>query len=599
MQSQTNTPHITAVDLETVSERLHVDARALAKKLHEPVGGTSMPLDLEALCAVVEPAAASVQQVGPFEYQTAFAHPSTEQIKPARSPFQTGTQWGSFTPQHKPARKLTRWWLHDTKQKESHAECHGILIERTKEEIIGMKKGSGRFSSKETERSPLLSKWKHQFTKSTPHVVPQEHPITAYLMPLEEGRTIMAVVEESTPLVSARLTPMIMPDEIKSVEVRIREDESHQPRLYLVLEFARPLVGWLILITGVTCMAAVGPLIKIMSREQVSGFIVGSWNAQGLFMLFGLSSLIQGEIGPREIAYLKSSFGFLLLTMAGVISGLGSGAWTLSFVHTSVPQSYLFNSFHPTLIIAWRMLCNRHVLRQEQFGVLLGLGGAALSVLDGGGGDNVVLGDLLAFISSVSLCFYLLASKKARSHLPLMLNLTFVTFFSAASQSIVAHLLTPGGLTFDNHPVTGIFGWCTWEHFGLWMVINIITGIGQAGYIGALRYLNPVVVSVCMTTEPATATLFAMLLLGEGVPKMYTLIGGFFIICSSIIVSIYSTHSKDNVELDVTIDTTDLGTMEKPLTSPIKLAQKSPQLPDIKLSGKQRERVASGPMCPA
>ena len=596
MQSQTGTPHITAVDLETVSERLHVDARALARKLHEPVGGTSVPLDLEALSAVVEPTSDTSEG---YEYHApTLAHPSTEQIRPTRSPFHTST-WGPLTPQHQPARKLTRWWLPEIKHhKESQVECHGIVIERTREEVVGMRRGSGRFSSREAEEeTPLLKRWTHQFKTATPHFsVSQPHPITAYLMPLEEGRTMMAVIEESTPLVSARLAPMVMPDEIKSIEVRIREDEAHQPRLYLVLEFARPLIGWLILLTGVTCMAAVGPLIKMMSREQVSGFIVGSWNAQGLFMLFGLSTLAQGELGPREIAYLKSSSGFLLLTMAGVISGLGSGAWTLSFIHTSVPQSYLFNSFHPTLIIAWRMMCNRHVMRQEQFGVLLGLGGAAMSVLDGGGGDNVALGDLLAFISSVSLCFYLLASKKARSHLPLMLNLTFVTFFSALSQSIVAHILTPGGLTFDNNPITGIFGWCTWEHFGLWMVINIITGIGQAGYIGALRYLNPVVVSVCMTTEPVTATLFAMLLLGEGIPKSYTLLGGCLILCSSIIVSVFSTHSKENVELDVTADTTDLGLMEKPLTSPIRLAQKSPQLPDVI---EVRQRGESNPMCPA
>ena len=220
-------------------------------------------------------------------------------------------------------------------------------------------------------------------------------------------------------------------------------------------------------------------------------------------------------------------------------------------MYTSVSQSYLFNSFHPSLIIGWRLLSGAKVIRAEKLGVAAGLLGASLSVLDGNGGTNVPLGDVLAFLSSASLCFYLLASKKARNHLPLMLNLTFVTLFSATSQFIVANKTTPGGMTWDTNPVTGVFGWYHPQHFNLWIGITLVTGIGQAGYIGALRYLNPVVVSICMTTEPATATLFAVLLLGEGLPASFTIVGGVLIVLSSILVSVFSVHSKENVEFEV------------------------------------------------
>eukprot|EP01063_Lacrimia_lanifica_P026097 TRINITY_DN3460_c1_g3_i1.p1 TRINITY_DN3460_c1_g3~~TRINITY_DN3460_c1_g3_i1.p1 ORF type:complete len:616 (+),score=184.87 TRINITY_DN3460_c1_g3_i1:74-1849(+) len=541
-------PH--AVELEGLCEVLHVDAAAMARALQQPRGGTLVDVDahaLEAVMAQEAPAPAPARRRGaPAAQWLAFS----EQMRPRAAPLITLTpEFKSMTPPP----GMRAGVLAGRYAAPAAGVLRATVLSRTTDEVKALRKRilSGEIDAY-GERRPLLGARRRVFQIPRSPVGVRDHPepLSALLLPIDAESSILVV--EPTPAASAR-PHHLLPDPIKTIAVKVTEDDAHHVKVSFLIEFARPFMGWAILIVGVVSMAAIGPVIKLMTRHGVSGFLVGCWNAQGLFMMFSTAALLEG-VSPRDVAYLKTRFGFLLLAAAGTISGLGSGCWTLSFSWTSVPQSYLFNSFHPTLIIAWRLTRGYSVIPAEKVGVVCGLLGASLSLMDGGGGPAVPFGDLLAFMSSISLCFYLLASKKARSHLSLMVNLSCVTFFSALSQSLVACFLNPGGLTFDAHPLTGVFGWWQPVHFYLWLGITLVTGIGQAGYIGALKYLNPVIVSICMTTEPATATLFAMLLLREGLPSGFTIAGGLIIIAASVMVSYYSKHSKENVELEVELE---------------------------------------------
>jgi len=388
----------------------------------------------------------------------------------------------------------------------------------------------------------------------------------AFIIPSgTEGMSLVAVPqhEERVPLKKRLRLPKI-PPEVQSVELVTRV-EWHESRVYVIVKYARPLFGWMVLLAGVTMMATVGPIsaeiLKIqVNGRSISGFMLGSWNAQGLVLCFFSWSVISWLMGDWTEAthrYFFSLKGMSLMMAAGIISGAGSGCWTLSFTQTTVEQSYLFNSFHPTLIILCRLLTLQPIYIGETLGLALGLMGAAVSAFTPDDNHSSKLfGDALAFMSSISLCFYLLFSKRLRPHLPLPAMLTIVCFFSAVTQTCMAlaveHEITP-----DRHPTHGIFGYLNGVYLHWWLFMLLVTAVGQAGYIGALKYLTPVVVSISMTTEPVMAMVIGNLLshfLHQPVewPTPLSLSGGLLIVLGSMVVSYFSRHSADGVEVDVT-----------------------------------------------
>eukprot|EP00667_Euglena_gracilis_P003657 EG_transcript_3668 len=390
---------------------------------------------------------------------------------------------------------------------------------------------------------------------------------SAYIIPgASDGVSLVAVPElpEPVPLKKRLRLPKI-PPEIHSVEVvQHVEPETQLPKVYLVVKFARPFFGWFVLITGVTMMATVGPISdEILQLEvggqSVSGFLLGSWNAQGLtlgFFLCAVVSWLMGDWMESTYRYFFSLKGLTLMMASGVISGAGSGCWTLSFTQTSVEQSYLFNSFHPTLIILCRLLALQPVFIGEGVGLALGLVGASVSAFTPDDKHtNKLFGDALAFVSSVTLCFYLLFSKRVRPHVPLPAMLTVVCFFSAVTQTFMA-LAMDRTLTLDKHPTHGVFGYRHPTYFRWWLFMLLVTGVGQAGYIGALKYLNPVVISICMTSEPVMAMFIGNFLaycLHQEIdwPTRLSLAGGLLIVLGSVVVSYFSRNHEDGVEVDV------------------------------------------------
>ena len=373
-----------------------------------------------------------------------------------------------------------------------------------------------------------------------------------------------------------------IPAEIQKVELVQKYDEaSNREKLYMVVDFARPMFGWLILLLGVTMMATVGPVSdQILSLkvdgQGVPGFLLGCWNAQGLVCCFAFCAMLGyclGDWSEATSRYFFSLKGMSLMVISGIISGAGSGCWTLSFKYTSVEQSYLFNSFHPTLIIMCRLLALKPVFIGEGVGLLLGLVGASVTAFTPDTAhENKLFGDACSFCSSISLCFYLIASKKVRSHVPLAAMLTIVCLFSAITQSVMAWAVQDH-ITLDQHPTHGIFGYMHPTYLRWWTFMLLVTAVGQAGYIGSLKYLNPVVVSICMTMEPVMAIFIQnainMFLLQDlEWPTRLGALGGLMIVLGSAVVSYISRHHADGQEVDVTEESETIAFVEKPATSP-------------------------------
>eukprot|EP01062_Namystynia_karyoxenos_P052504 TRINITY_DN4209_c1_g2_i1.p1 TRINITY_DN4209_c1_g2~~TRINITY_DN4209_c1_g2_i1.p1 ORF type:complete len:712 (+),score=154.66 TRINITY_DN4209_c1_g2_i1:79-2136(+) len=606
------------LDLEAVSERLHVDPRVLARHMHPhhedadgapakeevfPALSVQMLNDLMDGKSVILPGRKTVivqdsPAARPGKYaQTTRVLPKQDRAK--------GEGWAGAEghlplrtpqPQHWRVRK---WWetRRDQRKAEQAHHVHGVLLRaephRAPDAGTPLMPSASLRPILSTPAHPYSSEMqRYEFSSQAPKGVVNDAdvmPIKAVVMPIkhadgrDHGERLLAVpmpdADDDAKSIAGSIAAGVlmstrmrgrMPDEIAEVEVKIEADRDLGDRIYLIVHFARPFIGWAALSVGVLGQAMQGPVIKMINAnpvgEPVNGFLLGAWNAQGLCILFTLWSVISvlnGDFGPRERAYLFSLFGFSLVALSGIISGLGSGAWTEAFALTSVPQGYLFNSFHPTLIILWRMLLCKSVLCMEKVGIVVGLVGASLSMMDKGpassGAADIPQGDMLAFCSSLSLCFYLLASKKVRPHLPLNVNLAVVTLFSALSQLVLASVFVPGGISINFDQNIGMFGYVASIRWREWMLLNGVGCVAQAGYIGALKYLNPVVVSICMTCEPVMATWITYVILGQSLTEqgvgIYTVSGGFAIIAGSLVVSYYSKHHKEGVEIDVQADT--------------------------------------------
>ena len=72
-----------------------------------------------------------------------------------------------------------------------------------------------------------------------------------------------------------------------------------------------------------------------------------------------------GDWTPATWRYLGSVKCWVLLSLSGLVSGCGSGCWTLSFSYTTVAHSYLFNRFSFSIPI-WNLSTNETSVTGER-----------------------------------------------------------------------------------------------------------------------------------------------------------------------------------------------------------------------------------------
>jgi len=168
-----------------------------------------------------------------------------------------------------------------------------------------------------------------------------------------------------------------------------------------------------------------------------------------------------------------------------------------------------------------------------------------------------MMGNALAFFSSFGIAAYLMIAQRLRSKLDAFVFMFLL--FVAVSIYICLYIVLFSGEQWElsMHPHIGLIGWMqpTMDRLPLELYLAIICNIaGTTGYVIALKYFDPVVVSMVMLSEPAVAALQSFAAGVAPLPGLQTWIGDAVVVVGSVMVISSGVQKSDATKKDKSED---------------------------------------------
>jgi len=288
-----------------------------------------------------------------------------------------------------------------------------------------------------------------------------------------------------------------------------------------------PLV-WGLLVAGVLGVSSAGAILSHV--DSVPPLMRASWRLQITVLMllpFAIWQFKQMDVTSRE--RLKERRTILIIIGSGVALAAHFGTWVTSLDHTSLAHSLLFVTSHPIIIVAGTALLVRRPHRLETAGAIIGLIGAAITLLDAKDGGEVTLwGDFLAFAGAVTVVGYIVAGRILREWMPVFVYAVPVTLLGGL-------LLIPVSIFMGEE--TAALGWIESELLGWFLLLAFLAGIvGHTGLNACLRWLAPLTISFAVTLEPIIGAFIGWFFFNEDVPGKWTWLGGLILIIGIMFV---------------------------------------------------------------
>jgi drug/metabolite transporter (DMT)-like permease len=285
---------------------------------------------------------------------------------------------------------------------------------------------------------------------------------------------------------------------------------------------------WGLLVAGVLGVSSAGAILSHV--DSVPPLMRASWRLQITVLMllpFAIWQFKQMDVSSRE--RLKERRTILIILGSGVALAAHFGTWVTSLDHTSLAHSLLFVTSHPIIIVAGTALLVRRPHRLETAGAIIGLIGAAITLLDAKDGGEVTLwGDFLAFAGAVTVVGYIVAGRILREWMPVFVYAVPVTLLGGL-------LLIPVSIIMGEE--TAALGWIESELLGWFLLLAFLAGIvGHTGLNACLRWLAPLTISFAVTLEPIIGAFIGWFFFNEDVPGKWTWLGGLILIIGIMFV---------------------------------------------------------------
>lgn len=302
---------------------------------------------------------------------------------------------------------------------------------------------------------------------------------------------------------------------------------------------APPLV-WGLLVVAVLGVSSAGAILSYL--DEIPPIMRASWRLQiTVIMLAPLAIYQYRQMDDISKIKLTEKRTLYIILGSGVALCAHFGAWTTSLDHTSIAHSLLFVTSHPIIIVVGTAILIRRPHILETSGALVGLTGAAITLLDAkNSGEVTLFGDILAFAGAVTVVGYIVAGRILRKWMPVFVYALPVTLIGAL-------LLIPISILLGEN--TSPIGWLTSDLLAWFVTLAFLAGIvGHTGLNACLRWLPPLTISFAVTLEPIIGTLIGWLFFDESIPGRWTWIGGLILILGILLV----IKGGDEIELDIT-----------------------------------------------
>lgn len=395
-------------------------------------------------------------------------------------------------------------------------------------------------------------------------MVPPEAGLSEYLLAVPGKSEVAFEDDEGTSggsLVTPRatLTPLhkatILPSDITKIQVNTRGFEEHL-EVTVVVKREAPMIGYILLMVSLFTISSVGvaldeitnvvtPEIRILWRNMATSMVT---------FPFALTIILRGNESEHGGSW-KRCLTFVLI--AGVAYAYYLGSFVVALSMTSVGHATLFSNTHSMLLVFWKLLQRKPVAAFEALGAAIGVVGGVITSTDSTpGGPNVVsasaIGDLVALSGAAGGALYFTLAKKVRPSMHVMVFLCGLTATSATA--LLCYMLASGqDLSLSTDPYNGVFGWLTPSSNRLLAVLYLVficDCIGTMGYIGVMKYFDPIVVSIVCLVEPIVATAQGIVMNVDVMPGRITFVGATLVIGGTCLV--LSSQSRKTEKVDAT-----------------------------------------------
>ena len=282
----------------------------------------------------------------------------------------------------------------------------------------------------------------------------------------------------------------------------------------------------LLILLGVVGVSLSAPLIRISTAPSMVLVFYRVLIAAVLLCPFALLR------NRDEFSHLgKKTMGLCLLS--GLFLGLHFTFYFESLRHTSIASAVALVDTEVFFVAFMMLLLFRETIPVRAWlGILLTFAGSLLIALsDAAGGDNILLGDLIALAGAASMAIYTIIGKICRKEITTTAY-TMLVYSSAAATVLIV-------LLFKGTPVLGYepINWFT----GLGMAV-FCTLLGHSVFSWGLKYESAAFISTVKLLEPVFAAILGVILFRE-IPEPMVMIGGCIIILG---VSVYSKYAESS-----------------------------------------------------
>uniref|UniRef100_A0A7S1FTT4 EamA domain-containing protein n=1 Tax=Corethron hystrix TaxID=216773 RepID=A0A7S1FTT4_9STRA len=331
---------------------------------------------------------------------------------------------------------------------------------------------------------------------------------------------------------------------------------TNELQLDLIMERKVPLVGYIILVAGLISLASVGSALELQGG--------GVSSTMKTFWRFCATSVILAPLAA--ISFRSEDFSKLSINKL-LLFPLASGAYAymcttfvVALEMTTVANAFVLSNMTPIVIIGGKAILGQNVLFLEGSGALVGFLGVVFcakdspneSLLDSESSSGIMLGNVIAFSSSFGMAIYLIAAKDLQNSVNHFVFMYIVMTISAFI--LLAYMAISGEyFSFTAHPNHGLFGWLNLsiDRLPLELYMAVVCNlIGTTGYIAAMEYFEPVVISTVMLMEPVVAVFIGAAIGTDSLPDLHMWIGDMIVSIGAYLV--ISSGAKKTEIFDVT-----------------------------------------------
>ena len=379
---------------------------------------------------------------------------------------------------------------------------------------------------------------------------------------------------------SALPSTLELPTDVQGIHFEAHQQESKETgepaelQLDMVVDYKVPIIGYVILISGLMAFASAGAALDLQQGPTPTFKTLWRQIATSLVLLPLVIKSVAQDGMPK-----MTRWQWCQLPVCALAYTYMSLAFNLALIKTTMANTFVLSNMTSLVIIAGRFVLGLPVLLLEGVGAVIGFSGAVVcayatsrTVATAAAGGAVVSfdtdsessmqGNLIALSASFGVAIYLICAKNLRSSIDLG-----VFMFGVMSLGVVFLilyiLLNDEEISWGLHPNHGVWGWLDpmrIDRLPLELYMALVCNcVGAMGYVAVMKYFDPIVPATVMLMEPFVGALLGVVSGTAQMPGLHTWIGDVIVAAGTFCVIWSGSQKTETMDATKALRPTERG----------------------------------------